>query len=325
MPKSSNGFLATRLETLIVHGLPTKAFSMDFEDTGGPIFPHTVLVFIPGNPGLVDWYLRSFETILARLGPGFAARGVSNAGHAFENGLSAVATTDDKNDDDATKATAIAHTVDGQSIHKCAYVDLLTVEFEVWRTSTQTETVGRPPLPTWIFVSHSIGCHVIQRALMLRPDVIRRTRLLIHLTPFLRMSAPAPEQRLFDWAASNGPTVIAGITSLLKIFKQLPRSLLNEMLKPAIGDASSREITVSLIRQPRMAANYVHLGTQEIRDVPQLFDVRSSCGNACVATLYNRRRRLLRTYLTGLFFNYKAAFCHEVHRQVLSHEHSRGR
>jgi pimeloyl-ACP methyl ester carboxylesterase len=286
---------------------------MDFEDTGGPIFPHTVLVFIPGNPGLVDWYLRSFETILARLGPGFAARGVANAGHAFEDGLSAVATKDDKNDD-ATEAAAIAHTVDGQSTHKCAYVDLLTVEFDEWRTSTQTETVGRPPLPTWIFVSHSIGCHFVQRALMLRPDVIRRTRLLIHLTPFLRMSSPASAQRLLDWAASNGSTVIAGTTSFLKILKQLPRSLLNEMLKPAMGDASSREITVSLLRQPRMAANFFHLGTQEIRDVPQLFDVRFSCGNALVATLRNQSRRLLRTYLTGRFLYYKAAFCDEVHR-----------
>jgi pimeloyl-ACP methyl ester carboxylesterase len=239
---------------------------MNICNNGGLIFPNTVLVFIPGNPGLVDWYIRSFESILAGLGPGFAARGVSNAGHAFEDGLAAVA------EDNGVKAS-IAHSVDGQSIHKCAYMDVLTNEFDVWRNSTN-DTALTPPLPEWIFISHSIGCHFIQRALMLRPDVLCQAKLLIHLTPFLRMSAPKQTQRWLDWAASNDPIAIAFSKSLLMILKQLPRSLVNEMLKPSMKDASGRDITISLLRQPWMAANFFHLGTQEIRDVPQLFDVR---------------------------------------------------
>jgi pimeloyl-ACP methyl ester carboxylesterase len=212
--------VSTKLDTVPVHGFPTKTLSIDvLTSEGQPIFPHTVLVFIPGNPGLVDWYVRSFQSILGRLGPGFAARGVSNAGHAFEDDLAAA----------ATDKRSIAHTLDGQSIHKCAYIDLLTEEFDIWRTSKPMRI--RPSLPQWIFVCHSIGCHFLQRACMLRPDIICQTKLLIHITPFLRMSAPRRTQRLLDWAASNGQPVISFSTSILNLLKQLPRSLLNEMLK----------------------------------------------------------------------------------------------
>lgn len=43
--------------------------------------PHTLLLFVPGNPGVVHWYIDCLSQIIQRLGRGFAARGVSYAGH----------------------------------------------------------------------------------------------------------------------------------------------------------------------------------------------------------------------------------------------------
>jgi peroxiredoxin len=90
---------------------PTKAATTT--TTTDPIaeFPHTVLVFIPGSPGLVEWYLPMFVQLVETLGPGFAARGVSNAGHSTVDSHLNVEQWKDSTDRDAT----IPWTVDGQS------------------------------------------------------------------------------------------------------------------------------------------------------------------------------------------------------------------
>ncbi len=43
--------------------------------------PHTLLLFVPGNPGVVHWYTVFLTRVVERLGMGYAARGVSYAGH----------------------------------------------------------------------------------------------------------------------------------------------------------------------------------------------------------------------------------------------------
>lgn len=43
--------------------------------------PHTLLLFVPGNPGVVHWYTDFLAQVVERLGKGYAARGVSYAGH----------------------------------------------------------------------------------------------------------------------------------------------------------------------------------------------------------------------------------------------------
>ena len=57
--------------------------------------PHTLVIFIPGNPGVVHWYTDSLIEIVQRLGRGFAARGVSYAGHGV--GEDVIGTADDHN------------------------------------------------------------------------------------------------------------------------------------------------------------------------------------------------------------------------------------
>lgn len=273
---TSKAILTSEYKTLLVHGYPTKTFAVDFvkPPTAGAtqgstrVFPHTVLVFIPGNPGLVDWYLRSFESIVDRLGPGFAARGVANAGHGFEPEHAQIPNND-------KSLASIAHSVDGQSIHKAYYLHLLAKEFNDWQKSKDhTSRSSHILAPEWVFVSHSVGCHFIQRACILQPCILKRTRLFLHLTPFLRMSAPDHKQWLLDTVASNDRLAIAFGQSVMSFLKRLPKWLVNRSVQLSIRDEACRKTTVSLIRQPLMASNFFLLGLQEIRDLPELFDVR---------------------------------------------------
>jgi hypothetical protein len=42
---------------------------------------HTLLIFIPGNPGVIHWYTQFLVRIVEQLGKGYAVRGISYAGH----------------------------------------------------------------------------------------------------------------------------------------------------------------------------------------------------------------------------------------------------
>lgn len=228
-------------------GWPTKTCNLDF---GSDTHTHTVIVFIPGNPGLLEWYMRSLKQILLRLGPGYAVRAVANAGHAVESQLVQPRNTN-------TEA-AIAWTMKGQIQHKACYLERLMADF---------------PTQDFVFMSHSIGAYFTQQLCVLRPDILRRTKLLLHLTPFLRMGAPWPKQTIFDSAAARPQSTIRTHEPLMHLLKSLPISVVDGILMPAIHDKESREVTAALLRQPLFCENFFQLGLSEIREVPRKFDV----------------------------------------------------
>jgi pimeloyl-ACP methyl ester carboxylesterase len=218
--------LRVRTGTSLLLSWPSNHFAIDFiiKDRCNHtivVIPHTVLVFIPGNPGLIEWYMDCFRQMVARLGPGFAARGVSNAGHGLTEEIVNVADTSNNKD----RSTCIPWTVDGQVLHnKIAYMDLVENEFSderlKYRTMDTSEerNTNRCTMPQYIFVSHSIGAHFTQRLCMLRLDILRRTKLLIHLTPFIRMKAPSSKQALLDFLASHPITTIAIHEQMFRLF-----------------------------------------------------------------------------------------------------------
>jgi pimeloyl-ACP methyl ester carboxylesterase len=255
-------------------GWPSDTFSVDFRAAdacnGHALrnFPHTVLVFIPGNPGLVEWYLPMFVQLVERLGPGFAARGVSNAGHSTKSD-SAVNVEQWQNSPD--RDISIPWTVDGQVYHKCAYMDTVAHEFNTlkkqWGFPESAES------PRFIFVSHSIGVHFTQRLFILRPSILERTRLLISLMPFTRMKAPRSKQRLLDFAAANPEQTIRVHQGLMRILQQMPFQWVDILMQGTMKDKDGRKVAVELVRQPAFARNFFSLGLEEIRDVPEEFDV----------------------------------------------------
>ena len=75
----SNAPIVTK-DVVKMLGWPTDVVSIDFAEAKPP---HTYLLFVPGNPGLVGWYIPALVSILQQLGSGFAIRGVSYAGHGI--------------------------------------------------------------------------------------------------------------------------------------------------------------------------------------------------------------------------------------------------
>ena len=57
----------------------TCASSNNIKNTGTEA--HTLIFFIPGNPGVIHWYTDLVAQIINGLGRGFAAHGISYAGH----------------------------------------------------------------------------------------------------------------------------------------------------------------------------------------------------------------------------------------------------
>jgi pimeloyl-ACP methyl ester carboxylesterase len=239
------------------------AFAADFFPLTQP--PHTALVFVPGNPGLIDWYIDCFTRLVERLGPGFCARGIANAGHSLN--VDRIRIIHNKQHD----ARRIAWTVEGQVRHKAAYVDHILQE--LLEQDTSKSLAARIQL---VFISHSIGAHLTTRLLLLRPDLLERTRLLLHLMPFVRMDAPFPFQTFFNFGARHPAFTVAVTSSLMSVLAALPECVVQLMLRLKLRDEQSRSIGVSLIRAPDYATNFFTLGTEEIRDVPEIFDV-SAC------------------------------------------------
>lgn len=238
---------------------------------------HTVLLFIPGNPGLIDWYSQFFERLVRHLGPGFCARGVANASHSLDESRIRCP--------HSSQNRAISWTVPGQVWHKATYIDRVLQDLEPKTGSGSSLSVRL------IFISHSIGAHLTTRLLILRPDLLKRTRLLLNLMPFVRMDAPFPFQFLFDLGASRPALTIAVTSNLMRVIRAMPESIVQWIMKPKLRDVASREIGVRLLRQPDYAANFFALGSEEIRDVPEVFDVRI---DGCSATVRMVRRVISR-------------------------------
>jgi pimeloyl-ACP methyl ester carboxylesterase len=244
--------------TTTVCGWPSDSFSVDYyvpwHDDVVIDTPHTVLVFVPGNPGLIEWYLSLLQQLITRLGPGFAARGIGHAGHSLHP--ERIATV--------SRCTDVPWTVDGQSMHKAAYVDLVIKEF---RQIAQIRGVVRQP--KLIFVCHSVGTFFTQQLLMRRADILARTDLLIGLMPFIRMNAPWKKQIMMDTLAAY-PTATIRVHEFLSLWlSKLPRSWVDRIMRFSIPDPTARSVAIELACQYHFVRNFFSLGLEEIRDLPE--------------------------------------------------------
>ena len=80
--------------------------------------PKVILVFIPGNPGLIEWYSDTLMKIVQRLGPSYAARGISYAGHGISDdvvGSKYEHNRSVKSDNSCLRDMSVPWTIEGQS------------------------------------------------------------------------------------------------------------------------------------------------------------------------------------------------------------------
>ena len=73
--------MRTTTERVLICGWLTDVLSIDNDSCVDASKPHTLLLLIPGNPGVIHWYIDFLENTLQNLGDGYAVRGVSYAGH----------------------------------------------------------------------------------------------------------------------------------------------------------------------------------------------------------------------------------------------------
>eukprot|EP00579_Thalassiosira_antarctica_P015731 CAMPEP_0201935128 /NCGR_PEP_ID=MMETSP0903-20130614/34901_1 /ASSEMBLY_ACC=CAM_ASM_000552 /TAXON_ID=420261 /ORGANISM="Thalassiosira antarctica, Strain CCMP982" /LENGTH=154 /DNA_ID=CAMNT_0048475489 /DNA_START=60 /DNA_END=521 /DNA_ORIENTATION=+ len=152
MANAATNNLAVSEDRVCICGWPTDTLVIDRHDGNFDAISshnnenaatHTLLLFIPGNPGVIHWYTDLLVQIIKRVGRGFAARGVSYAGHGI--GEDVVGTKDDHNQsfhrknlengninarkEDQPKDMSIPWTMEGQVKHKIEWIDKVLADF----------------------------------------------------------------------------------------------------------------------------------------------------------------------------------------------------
>lgn len=263
-----------------ISGWPTDTISIDHVLDGTIIFPGTVLLFVPGNPGLCGWYTKMISAIVESLGVGYAARGVSYAGH----GIGEMIIGDGKENQEGNRER-VSWTVDGQVEHKIAWIEVVNNEFrDIVSKGPSSRIQGTPGnlaycsseplLPNFVFVTHSIGAHLVQRVCVLRSDILKQTDLLVHLMPFIRFDPPQPQKTLLSTVARSPTAAIMYLQSACRLAASLPKEWVKVYLNKIarVDDDDGRELAANLVTQPAFARNFLELGLEEIRDVPERHD-----------------------------------------------------
>lgn len=305
-----------RRRTIRILGWPTDVISINpkvdgnscpdyhFDENNRDLPPssvHTVLFWVPGNPGQHDWYNSDFIDVLSGLGQGYAIRSISHAGHGLlgksnrghgggDDNSIVDCRSRGKKDGTRYVSPLIPWTVEGQVLHKIACIDsLLSSIAEAKRQHTiltrrrhkhqgQRYCEFVPDLK-FIFIGHSFGCHVIQRMCVLRPDILERTSGFLFLMPYIRTKPSfTMDQRKLDIAGSHSELLITIGTKFSQTLRSLPdpifRSLLRKGLDVGAGeDESIMNVTEKILRNPVYPLNFFELGTEELRDIPNEIDI----------------------------------------------------
>ena len=258
-------------------GWPTDTVNIDFNIDDNSEHPYpTLILFTPGNPGVVQWYISFLCKVLQQLGNGFAVRACSLAGHGLDDNV--VGTDDDhimqsfdrehinnKSSEvtkDGQRNFAIPWTMKGQIIHRTEWIDNILKD---WKIKHPTS-----PLPKLVFINHSIGAHFIQTMLIQRPDILKRTQQCILITPFIRFDPPLLTKLFLSRTAQAYRYTIPTITSIVKVLSAiLPRKLIDIYLNKVmrLNCDNGRRIALDVFMNDKMVRNHLVLGFEEIREL----------------------------------------------------------
>ncbi|OEU13864.1 hypothetical protein FRACYDRAFT_242216 [Fragilariopsis cylindrus CCMP1102] len=215
---------------------------------------HTIIIHIPGNPGQYNWYNSDFRDILSGLGDGYSLH------HCRRRSCH-----------EESASASIPWTVDGQVLHKIAYIDSLLLLIK--QHSNHSRFI---PNPKFIWMGHSFGCHIIQRICVLRKDILKRTEGFLFLMPYIRtFPNNVIDQKNLNFCGNNQNHLINIGTRLSQTIRLLPESVVRNLIRNGMkrDDDEITNLTTTLLRQPIYPQNFLQLGTEEIRDIPNEIDV----------------------------------------------------
>lgn len=139
--------MAWKKRALEVNGMPTEVTELLPEGLGGGLR----LVVVPGNPGIVDFYVAFMEALFAHHGQEVPVMAVSHAGH-----------TSCLHVDEAVEDAGI-YSLDEQVAHKVAFLELCTAEHRARAPDAE-------PL-RFVLLGHSVGSYVALQVRKQRPDL----------------------------------------------------------------------------------------------------------------------------------------------------------
>ena len=123
---------------------------------------------------------------------------------------------------------------------------------------------------------------MVERLLLLRPDILGQTIGILHMMPYIRSNSFYLRQKKLELAAANSEPIIKMARWVMTLFKNLPQEFVETMNQYTFEDKDGLHLAVQLLRQPNFAGNFPWLGSEEIRDVPEVVDVRYMCVCVCV-------------------------------------------
>jgi hypothetical protein len=243
--------------------------------------PHTVLMFVPGNPGCAGWYVKMLTSVIEQLGEGYAARAVSYAGHGTVPDV--VQVEPDVGGKQRDNNSRIAWTLDGQVKHKMHWCNQVMKDFTT-RTDDGINSPIAIPLskrlpPKIVWISHSIGSYLVERLLVLCKKTLLQTQAVIHLMPFRRFDPIPKWKKMYLSAIAHTPNVTPAVLQACStIAKMLPNNVVDLYLEKVAGVSllEDRELARGLLCNPYYAKNFITLGMEEIRHVPEKNDVSTT-------------------------------------------------
>ncbi|KAM0789049.1 hypothetical protein ACM66B_003112 [Microbotryomycetes sp. NB124-2] len=209
--------------------------------------PSTIVLFVPGNPGLVGYYTLFLSRIHQDLGPkDTSVYAVGHLGHSPAHEV-------------RRWTSRGAATLDEQVQHKIDFVDSLTKEYDIGLEQGNTKLV---------LIGHSIGSWISMQVLKARPDIVHS---VIGLFPTIsHMALTQNGQRLAPLFKQAVLPPLALGTTLLSF---VPQTILARIVSVLAGQAESPEsakTTAALVASPGTVVSALAMAADEMGQVTEL-------------------------------------------------------
>lgn len=205
--------------------------------------PSIVLLFIPGNPGLVSYYTGWLSSIQSHL-PSTAVYAIGHLGHSPSSATFAW----------TPKGAA---SLQDQVEHKVAFIDELSKTHNFGPGKDQTKLV---------LLGHSIGCWIACEALKLRPTLVSA---LHHFFPTLSHMAATPNG--IRLSPLFRPPLFPSLSLTTAALSFLPAALLSPLVGLLTRQLSpSATVTTTLVQSPGTVLAALSMAGEEMTRVTGL-------------------------------------------------------
>ncbi|KAL2917091.1 hypothetical protein HK105_203155 [Polyrhizophydium stewartii] len=216
----------------------------------GPV--RNVLVFIPGNPGIIGYYHDYLETLHRLSGGNIEVFGCTYPGQSqyLANHEQRVLSLDE------------------QVQHKIAFYDAVSRRVDAHERAGRAAGLGEVAARPRVFLAgHSLGTYVILQLLKHRPTA--RIDKILALFPTLHSLAKTPMGRQMSWVVMPGVrhTVYAAIAGLRSL---VPVEYLRAIVAAVTGHKGRALGVTSRLVHPHSAASSLYLGACEMAQIREM-------------------------------------------------------